>query len=129
MRYLAKETVRNDIAVIVNFFVAGKVTYRLPIKALVQRRCFFLCFHNSCADENYILVMQTVKCPSQPTEEPDGDVPADGDDETTANRTLAIAFSWAHGGNDVYLCGSFSKWRRIPMTKRLCVNVTKCYLM
>ena len=78
----------------------------------------FLRFHDSCADENYILVMQTVKCPSsQPIEELDGDFPGDDNSENAANKTIAVAFSWAHGGHDVYLCGSFSKWRRIPMTK------------
>ncbi len=36
------------------------------------------------------------------------------------DKTLPIVFHWDHGGQEVYVCGSFNEWERIPMTKRYC---------
>ena len=34
------------------------------------------------------------------------------------NKRIPIVFHWDHGGQEVYVCGSFNEWERIPMTKR-----------
>lgn len=35
-------------------------------------------------------------------------------------KLIPIVFHWDHGGNgnDVYVCGSFNNWEKIPMNKR-----------
>ena len=38
--------------------------------------------------------------------------------EEEKDKSIPIVFHWDHGGNDVYVCGSFNNWERIPMNKR-----------
>jgi 5'-AMP-activated protein kinase regulatory beta subunit len=38
-------------------------------------------------------------------------------DDVTKEKSIPIVFHWDHGGNDVYVCGSFNNWRKIPMNK------------
>lgn len=33
-------------------------------------------------------------------------------------KAIPIVFHWDHGGNEVYVCGTFSNWEKIPMNKR-----------
>ena len=33
-------------------------------------------------------------------------------------ETIPIVFHWDHGGNEIYVCGSFNNWMKIPMTRR-----------
>ena len=33
-------------------------------------------------------------------------------------KKVPIVFHWDHGGNQVYICGSFNNWQKIQMSKR-----------
>ena len=35
-----------------------------------------------------------------------------------AGKKVPIVFHWDHGGNQVYICGSFNNWQKIQMSKR-----------
>lgn len=37
--------------------------------------------------------------------------------EEKKERTIPIVFHWDHGGNEIYVCGSFNNWMKIPMTR------------
>lgn len=44
-----------------------------------------------------------------------------------ATHAVPIVFHWDHGGNDVYVSGSFNNWEKIPMNRR-CVCATSLML-
>lgn len=37
---------------------------------------------------------------------------------STNNQSLPVVFKWDGTGKDIFLCGSFNNWQRIPMNKR-----------
>ena len=38
--------------------------------------------------------------------------------ERDANKKVPIVFHWDHGGNHVYVCGTFNNWEKTQMNKR-----------
>lgn len=38
--------------------------------------------------------------------------------EDIGDKMIPVVFHWDHGGTEVYVCGSFSNWEKIPMNKR-----------
>jgi len=55
---------------------------------------------------------------SQPTSiPPSSPTPAEEEEQEQANKGLPTVFKWDGGGKQVYLCGTFSNWKTIPMAK------------
>lgn len=43
--------------------------------------------------------------------------------EKDARKKVPIVFHWDHGGNQVYICGTFNNWEKTQMNKR-CVYMS-----
>lgn len=44
------------------------------------------------------------------------------DDQAQTPKVLPTVFKWDGGGKNVYITGTFSNWKTIPMVKRYFVN-------
>lgn len=54
----------------------------------------------------------------QPEEAVEGREVQEGVSDTGRGEKVPIVFHWEHGGNQVYICGSFNNWDKTQMNKR-----------
>ena len=73
------------------------------------------------------IVIQTHRCKKEPNDEEgtvvnddeeDAVVKDDEEDAVVVDTAVNTTFIWTQGGNEVFIRGSFNRWRKIPMIRR-----------